>query len=247
MTYDPIVFRYKSAYMQRIADYVRLGYNYWVQGEVLAERAAALVDKFDRLYGVGRSRHQRAYARQKGDACAVLLLYAPSSAKAGQPSAAAAPTAAPLPPTPTLIRWTLLVTPGEHLARRLETLKNATKKDGRVALSGYELVLMPRPGQERPAWTWRMTKSTYEGWRVRLMTAARRSARAAGIEIAELARTPGFAGCRAQCKKLQQLARAELLRRHPGDAGAPLPRVRYLQRVADEGLTLRAWVKRLAS
>ncbi|MES8537190.1 hypothetical protein U6X77_12325, partial [Cutibacterium acnes] len=76
--HDPLVHTHLSSYLQRICDHVRLGYRHWCSGTIRVDKAAALVRKFDRLYAVGRSRHQRAWARHKGEAAAVLLLYAPT-------------------------------------------------------------------------------------------------------------------------------------------------------------------------
>ena len=266
---------YKTALMQRLADHVRLGYKFWTSGTVEPHRAQALVDKFAHLYGTGLTRHQKAYARAQGQASATLLLWSPTSSPVLAPSSADKmptsnafePTTTHLPPSsahdqPTTaerettspdsersavkLHWFLLVTPGEHIAHRLENLRDATTPAGRLALTGYELVTLPRVGQAKPAWTWRMTASTYTAWRQRLVTAARRQLKGLNNEVAELARTPGFAGCRAQVKKLLQLARAEAARRmSPSDMGqvAFPTRIRYLPRVPQKGVALGAWLK----
>ena len=144
------------------------------------------------------------------------------------------------------LHWFLLITPGEHIAHRLENLHDATTPAGRLTLTGYELVTLPRLGQANPAWTWRMTASTYTAWRQRLVTASRRYPKGLSSEVAELARTPGFAGCRVQVKKLLQLAKAEATRRmSPADASkmAFPARVLYLQRMQQTGIVLGTWLK----
>lgn len=296
----PIIFDRKVVFMQRTADFVRAGYRHWTSGEVRPERLRALARKFARLYGIDQTRHQRAYAKSRGEGCAVLLLYspyaaamAPDAAAHGPYSARPAPSAAsdtpqsrqpvqdaaehapyPVQPTPSavndaphtqqpapyaapiapsvapaapyaaVVHWILLVTPGEHLAHQLERLRDATATAGRIALTGYELVQLPRPGQEQPAWTWRMQDDTYQGWRLRLVTAARRRLSLLTGEVAQLARTPGFAGCRAQSKKLMQLAASEWRRRHGDEPPLVVPRVPYVQRLPDGGAPLSSWLRR---
>ena len=150
MSYDPVVLTRLSTFMQRIADHVRLGYCFWTSGEINADKAPAFVRKFDRLYAVGRTRHQRAWARLKGEAGAVLLLYAPTAhtppttgkdepTKVAQLPTSSAPkqTTATEPPTadtpcPITLLWVLLVTPGEHLAHRFEVLRDANTEIGRI-------------------------------------------------------------------------------------------------------------------
>ncbi len=231
MTYDPLVHTHLSSYLQRISDHVRLGYQRWCSGTVPVDKAAALVRKFDRLYAVGRTRHQRAWARQKGQAAAVLLLYAPAvQDTAKEPDTSDAPDSQLL--------WTLLLTPGQSLAQQLEVLHDAATAAGRLRVRDFELVQLPRAGQSHSAWTWRLSQAAYEGWRAHLIDTARRSPWLLPGQVQRLARTPGFAGCRAQVKKLQQLARAEHQRRVPGQEPLALPRVLYVQRLASGQLRL---------
>lgn len=247
MTYDPFIYLYKSVFLQRIADYVRTGHVHWTSGEVTASKAAALAKKFDRLYGVGRSRHQRAWARQKGEASAVLLFYrrpgrssaspVPSPDGGRQTTDEACRTADAAEPR---LVWMLLVTEGEHLAPRLERLHHAPDPSGRVRVDELELVALPRTGQTRPAWTWRMTEEAVQGWRATIIDCARRQPWRLGYEVQQLARLPGFAGCRAQVKKLMQLARGEHRRRLPGEPALACPRQPYLARLPDAGVRLSA-------
>ena len=237
----PIIFDRKVVLMQRAADFVRAGYRYWISGEVSPERLRALTKNFARLYGIDQTRHQRAYAKSKGDGCAVLLLYSPYVAPMAPD--AAAHVQYPAPPAPA-VRWILLVTPGDHPAHQLEHLRDATETAGRIVLTGYELVQLPRLGQKKPAWTWRMQDATYQGWRLRLITAARRRLALLTTEVAQLARTPGFAGCRAQAKKLMQLAASEWRRRHADEPPLVVPRVPYVQRLPDGGTMLILWLRR---
>lgn len=256
MSYDPVVLTRLSTFMQRIADHVRLGYCFWTSGEINADKAPAFVRKFDRLYAVGRTRHQRAWARLKGEAGAVLLLYAPTAhtppttgkdepTKVAQLPTSSAPkqTTATEPPTadtpcPITLLWVLLVTPGEHLAHRFEVLRDANTEIGRIQVRDFELVRLPRPGQASAAWTWRLTTAAYQGWRANLIDVARRQPARLPSEVQRLGKTPGFAGCRTQVKKLLQLAKAEHQRRMPGNAVLTVPRVWYVQRLASGTLRL---------
>lgn len=221
---DIAVQRYKATFMQRIADHVRLGYVHWVSGTVPPGRAQSLTRKFHSRYGTGLTRHQKAYARSQGQASATLVLW---SDQPGQ------------------LHWLLMVTPGENLAHELEQLQDATSASGRIVVTGYELVQSPRRGCERPAWTWRMTAQTYEAWRERILRNARRGPDALSEHVKELSRTPGFAGCRAQVRKLLQLARAEAQRRL-GSAATTVSyptRIGYVQRLSQTGTALATWVR----
>lgn len=210
--------------MQRIADHVRLGYVHWTCGTVSAERANALARKFHERYGVGLTRHQKAYGRTQGQACSILVLW---SSEQGQ------------------LNWFLMVTQGESLAYNFERLDDATTAQGRIVVTGYELVQLPRRGCEHPAWTWRMTPETYGGWRERILRTARRHPDALTEQLAELARTPGFSGCRAQVRKLLQLARAEARRRLGGVADTVNypTRIGYVQRLPQAGIPLPIWIR----
>jgi len=257
MSFDPHVFEHKAVFLQRLADYVRTGHVHWTSGEVSLDKAAALARKFERLYAVGRSRHQRAWARQRGEASAVWLLWRRSqrpsletlqpSAKplplsAGESQTAGEPGQTAAWPEPTLV-WVLLVTQGEHLAHRLETLRDARTAAGRLVFEHLELVALPRVGQALPSWTWRLSDAGVHGWRALLIDCARRQPWRLAFEVQQLARLPGFAGCRAQVKKLMRLARAEHRRRCPSQPALVCPRQPYVQRLADTGMRLSALLR----
>src|SRR5690606_34680396 len=131
-----------------------------------------------------RTRHQKAYGRSLGQASAVLILWGTE---------------------PGILQWVLMATPGENLAHKLERLNDATTARGRIVVTGYELVQLPRRGSERSTWAWRMTGEPYDAWRERIVRNARRGPDALSEYVKELARTPGFAGCRTQVRKLVQL------------------------------------------
>lgn len=248
MRHDPLVLATLSAFLQRIADYVRTGHRAWVCGEVPLSRAAALAHKFDRLYGVSHTRSQRAWARSQGLGNAVLLLYCPrselppglarvlpSTAHPGPSTAQGEPPSGRAEP---MLRWVLLVSGAEHAAHRLERLSVVDGKAGRLVMGDLELVRLPRTGQSQPAWTWRFTEQAYKAHRALVIDVARRTPAALASLVADLALTPGFAGCRTQVKSLLRLAAGEHQRRCSGSAVLTLPRVRYAQRLSSGNLRL---------
>ena len=225
MRYDPLVYDKKSVFMQRLADAARLGYRHYACGEVPLGRAAAMVAKFSRLYGVHLHRNQKARLRVAGEASACLLLWRVST---------------------DALQFCLLLTPGQHAAFALERMRSLEERSTRLTLDDYELVLRTRAGNDRPSWTWRLTAAGYEGWRCRILEVCR-----GGNEfvisqcVDSLLAMPGFAGIREQVKKLKSLFGAEWKRRRRDGAVNPLAgrRQRYVQRLPDSGQRLRAVVR----
>jgi len=166
----------------------------------------------------------------------------PLPLSAGESQTAAAPGQTAVWPEPSLA-WVLLVTQGEHLAHRLEALRDARSAAGRLVFEHLELVALPRAGQAQPSWTWRLNNAGVQGWRALLIDCARRQPWRLAFEVQQLARLPGFAGCRAQVKKLMRLARAEHRRRCPSQPALVCPRQPYVQRLADTGERLGALLR----
>lgn len=218
--YNPIVFDHKTVFMQRLADFVRLGYRNYVLGEVRPGRAWPLAMKFSRLYEVHLHRNQRARARAIGEGSAYALWWRPHADN---------------------LVFALLLTPGTHAARQLEKLRDCGERGNRITIGDYELVQRPREGKAAPAWTWRLTDDAYQGWRARVLEVVR-----GGNDflvqqlIDDLTSTPGFAGVREQVKKLKLLFRAEWRRRRGKQALPELPRQRFVQRLENKGERLRA-------
>lgn len=216
--YNPVVFDRKTVFMQRLADFVRLGYRHYVLGEVRPDRAWALASKFRRLYEVHLHRNQRARARANGEGSAYVLWWQPHAES---------------------VVFALLLTPGQHAARQLEKLVDAADRDGRLTLGDYELVQRPRDGKAAPAWTWRLTEEAYEGWRARVLEVVRGGNDFVVQQlITDLTSTPGFAGVREQVKKLKALFRAEWSRRRGKKSVPTLPRQRFVQRLENKGQRL---------
>jgi len=216
--YNPLVFDRKTVFMQRLADYVRLGYRHYVLGEVRPDRGLALAKKFSRLYEVHMHRNQRARARANGEGSAYALWWRPQT---------------------DILAFALLLTPGTHAARQLEKLRDCGDKSSRITLGDYELVQRPRDGKATPAWTWRLTEEAYEGWRARILEVVRGGKDFVVKQlIDDLMATPGFAGVREQVKKLKALFRAEWARRRGKQTMPELPRQRFVHRLENKGQRL---------
>ncbi|TVT50490.1 MAG: hypothetical protein FHP94_03130 [Denitromonas halophila] len=227
MRYDPMVFDRKTVFMQRIADQVRRGYRHYTIGEVSIERAKPLAMKFARLYGVHLHRNQKARERAYGQASACVLWWHPH--------------------TDTVV-FCLLLTPGPHAARSLESLRDSHARDTRLTLDEFELVLHSRPECGRPAWTWRLTQEAYEAWRFRTLEVCRFGNPYEVTQFVDfLNATPGFAGVRGQVKKVKALFRAEWKRRRPNGSTCVTigTRQRYLQRLSNSGARLSTLTKQV--
>jgi hypothetical protein len=216
--------------MQRHADYVRRGYHWYVTGVVRASKAGHLRAKFSDRYHTDEHRNARARRHAHGEAAAVLLMYETCGSLAECEHAAVHAS------DEVHIGWTLLITDGKHPARTLEQLRDALDESQRLTLGPYQLIRRTRAGQVNPAWTWSMTRLEYTGWRDRVIRSARGDASDSPNRVlAELYRTPGFAGIRSQVGHVASLYRREWKRRRRGsDAFPRLPRLGYVQRLANE-------------
>ena len=225
MKYDPFVHDRKTVFMQRLADYVRMGYRHYAYGEVPVERAAPLAVKFSRLYAVHLSRNQNARLRRDGQAAARMLLWQ------GQEN---------------WVVFFLLLTPGQHAAYQLEEMRQVRDRSTRLTLGDYELVQRQRSGTKVPSWTWRLTPDAYEGWRCRILEVCRGGNDYVVQQCIDgMLCMPGFSGIREQVKKLKWLFVAEWKRRRPDAAKNPMTgaRQRYVQRLANSGHRLSQLVK----
>lgn len=217
--YDPQVILHKTTLLQRLADLVRLGYSSWTGGTVPLQKAYRLATKFSDFYATHLSADQRYRRKREGRGNAQLLLWRQYN---DSPE----------------IHWFLLVTAGEHPAHAHERLRSA--RVDRITVTGYELVQQTRPGQEKPAWTWRMSSSHYEAWRGSVVEAIRRHADMALAQAWQsLHRSPGFAPIRRQVRKVAALCRAEWKRTRSGPFPAPSIRVPYVSRLRHETVPLR--------
>lgn len=178
--FDPEIARYQTVAMQRLLDGVVHGYRHHAGGVVVAAKAPALAEKFDRLYGAGASRNQRAYRKTKGLANSLFILHPERDAPR--------------------FRWWLLVTEGAGLVHERERLADAHAPGQRLTWGDrFELIHLPRQGRG-VRWTWRMTDAEYLGWRDRIDVAVRHrdGADLTRQLVWSLSRVPGFGGLRDQ-------------------------------------------------
>lgn len=216
--YTPVVLLHKSSLMQRLADFVRLGYCHWATGTMPLHKAARLCTKFSDFYATHLSSDQRYRRKRDGRGNAQLLLWQEHDDSD--------------------ITWFLLVTAGQHPAHAQEHLRDA--RTGRIIVTGYELVQQTRPGQAKPAWTWRMTEGHYQAWRGSIVECVRRHADVALAQAWQsLHRSPGFAPIRRQVRKIAALGRADWKRTRSGPFPAPQIRVPYVSRLRHESAPLR--------
>jgi len=221
--FDPDIPRYQTVVMQRLLDAVASGYRHHTGGVVPAAKAMALAGKFDRLYGLGVTRNQRAYRKTKGLANTRLVLFPVTDETPG-------------------FRWWLLATPGAGPVHELERLGDAALAGERLCWGDrFELVHQPRPGV--PArWTWRMTRTEYQAWHERIRVAVRQRDGDDLVRqlIWSLFRVPGFGGLRDQVKLLRrQLVKEWQRSRRASEAMPPVPAfIGYVRRAGCEAFPL---------
>lgn len=213
----------KSVFMQRLADLVRTGHVKFVQGVLVAEKAAALAAKLDGVYHVTAPLRQQSRRRQRADAGARLVMWSP-----------AIEDQAP-------VHWVLLVSAGRLPDGSRETWRDALSKATRLEVDGYELVRLTKPEEPRPVWTWRYTAAREQAWRESVIQAIR-TRRDADLRqhIHNLWRSPGFAGIRVQVKKIAALIRSEWKRVRSAEETMPkIPaRIGYVRRLPDVGVPI---------
>jgi len=228
-TYNPLVFDRKSVFMQRIADHARAGYLNWTSGEVPVQKAALLARKFADLYLVGLTKDTRFKRKKLGLGNAVLLLWE------GQAEAKSH------------VHFVLMVSTGDHPAHQLERLQDA--KSSRIQVTGYELLELPRAGQDHPAWTWRMTAEAYKHWEYRIEQVTKsKNPRLAAAAFYSLYQSPGFAGIRSQVGHLVKHWRGAWKRVKRSDEPFFPPRtLYYVSRLPDSGKQLSVLVAKTRS
>lgn len=224
------VIQARAHLMQQVGDHVRNGYRWWCSGTVPLEKAQAWAAKAQTLYNVEEDRNRRARSKRAGRGSAYLLMYPLDRSLDNQ-----------------RIGWILLVTDGIHAAHQAERPRRA--EDDHVTLFGYSLVREPRPAHDKPVWTWRMSRPTYEAWRERIIDTVRRGS---DFDIRQLlkmlAGAPGFSAIRAQIKALHRFIGYEYARRH-GKRSRPqytLPRIWKCPRMEVVRVSLSAYLKALA-
>lgn len=184
----------KAAAMRYIAELAGHGYVLYQHGEVPADKAMGLLEKFDIRYRVLAPRGAREHARSQGRSVARLVMYPKDGDSA------------------TWLFW-VLATEGEGLLPLESSTRDARKPGFRLAW-GEQYDLVARPVQRRGiglrhVWTWVFSETAYAGWQSRLRTAAGRvrsskERRTAWLDeqIDFLRKVPGFQGINRQKRSL---------------------------------------------
>ena len=191
-----MIYVHKSGAMHNLLAHLANGYVDHTSGIVPASKAVALAAKLSTKYETHLSKHQRRRRKLKGKGNAILLMYPHKTDLAFQ--------------------FFLLVSPGEHLARTAEKLRDARQKRQRLTFDDrYEALLLPQRGG-KIAWTWRMTSSSFNDCAAELSDIVRvKKSRSALVDyIALLERMPGFRGIRNQVKVLRSAAGRDWMRVH---------------------------------
>lgn len=216
---DWFVFTKKTALMQRLADLVRTGHKSYVEGQIPGEKAGYLAAKLDALYAVGQDKLQASRQRKTGAATFRLLMLAVEG--------------------DSQIRFYLLKTDGTAPPEATREKWRDALVD-RITLNGYELVRLTRKDQAAPAYTWRYTREREQDLRDAILRFVRTKRDDELRQIIDtIYRTPGFAGARAQVKKMTDLLKKDWRRNRGNDPLPTLPeRLGYVRRLPDVGLKL---------
>jgi hypothetical protein len=224
------VIQARAHLMQQVGDHVRNGYRWWCAGTVPIAKAVAWAAKAETLYHVEEDRNRRARAKKAGRGSAYFLMYPLDRSIDNQ-----------------RLGWLLLVADGIHAAHQSEKLRRA--EGDPVTMFGYSLVREPRPAHDKPVWTWRMNRATYEAWRERVIDTVRRGS---DFDIRQMLKTlsgaPGFSAIRAQVKALHRFIGYEYARKH-GKRSKPqytLPRIWKCPRMEVVRVSLPAYLRALA-
>ena len=213
----------QRAAMRVILETVQRGSRHWSTGTVPPEKALRFAAKMAERYRADANRAQRAYAKSKGRANTTLLMY---------------------PENNGVLRWWLLVTPGEGAVHTQERLSDS--HDKRTLLvwgEQYALVHEQRPKNHGGGrvWTWRITPQRYAELETSLRNYAASPGRHYGASaerqddlyalVQAVMRMPGFHGVRQQQLSLLQAGKEMWVRTHAASASFPWPeKVPYLDK-----------------
>lgn len=217
---DWFVITKKAVLMQRLADLVRSGHKYYVEGQIAIEKAGFFAGKLDELYRVGQDKLQASRQRKKGEASFRLLMLKLENEE--------------------FLRFWLLRTEGTVCPEATrEKWRDAWSSD-RIVLTGYELVRQTREGAKNPAWTWRYNKEREQDLRNAILQAIRTKR---DDELRQLIqtiwRTPGFAAAREQVKKMRKLIEKDWVRSRGTEPLPEIPdRLGYVRRLPDMGMRI---------
>lgn len=217
------VFTRKTSLMQRLADAVNGGHGRYVSGQIAPERLDALIAKFLARYHVNLPRWQAARIRKEGEATGRLFAYHCEAER---------------------LHWFLLMSDG-RLPPNSDPWQNVLDKRSRMRCTTYELVRLTKPHASKPVLTWRYTREQECFLRTRIIHTVRSRQDSELRSLLEaIRRSPGFAGVRAQVKRMHALLAAEWVRaRHSAEAMPPTSRIGYVRRIRDVTRPLRVVIR----
>jgi hypothetical protein len=215
------VFTQKSAFMQRVADYVRTGHQAYIRGVTPTETIFNTWEKLTHNNPVFDDKLKAFRAREQGLPTGRLLMY--QSQK-----------------SPDKIHWFLLIHGTTAQLPPGERWLHAEDKHSKIVFTGYELVRVTKEGLKKPAWTWRYSAERYQDIRDAMVMAIRsRRDQDLKLHIDTIFGTMGFSGSREQAKSLAVLMKTEWERRRPGETMPDVPKgIGWIRRKADKGIFL---------
>jgi hypothetical protein len=215
------VFTHKSAFMQRIADYVRTGHQAYFQGVTETTKIFATWEKLVNAHPLFSDRLKAFRAREKGLPTGRLLMYQNLN-------------------SPEKIHWIVLLHATTDQLATGEKWLHAEDPHGRIQLTGYELLRVTKEETTKPAWTWRYNPQRYSDLRDSMVLAIRsRRDQDLKLQIDLIFGTMGFSGSREQAKALAKLMKEEWKKRRPGEEMLETPKgIGWIRRKADKGVFL---------
>lgn len=203
--------------MQRIADLARTGHTLYIDGVIERSKAAAFAAKINANYCTEESRLQASRRRKSGLAAFRLMFYFCEKNDT--------------------LHWVLMRTEGAapEVASR-ENWVNSSKTY--IKLTGYELVRLPRKKSKTASYTWRYEKDQEALLREEILRLVRaKNEKELADLVSVIYKTPGFAGARAQVKKMRELLEKECQRRSVPAPDFP-ERLGYVRRLPSVGMKL---------
>lgn len=215
------VFTQKSAFMQRVADYVRTGHQAYFQGVTDVSKIFQTWEKLVGVHPIFNDRLKAFRTREKGLPTGRLMMYQNLN-------------------EPEKIHWIVLVHAKTDQLAPGEKWRHAEDPHARVQFTGYELLRVTKEGASKPAWTWRYNPTRYADLRDAMAMAIRsRRDQDVKVLIESIFGTMGFSGSREQAKALAKLMKEEWAKRRPGDEMPEVPKgIGWIRRKADKGVFL---------
>lgn len=181
------LFTHKTGTLHAMLQATSRGHHWWIAGEVSAGRVVPMMQKFTEQWGTETAKWTRSRNRKNGIASATLFVH------------------------PTYLRpsfsWWLLLTDGEHPARKSETgFRDALDRRQRLTFQDtYEAIQLPSSGAV-PRWTWRLTSTFEESLKAQITESVRhrKDPRAVKEVIRIYHGLPGFRGIRHQIVALRR-------------------------------------------